>query len=117
MTNIETLNMLGMPSYTLPQQLAAFAVNWWRVSDAASHWEVSWSTAKRYILDHQQELGARRVCLVCGKGTQTPLCVPADTEYRPPMRGNPRMRDSEYQRELARRRWQNDANRCTQPTV
>lgn len=95
--------------YKIPGERREFRRDWWRISDAAKAWGVSWTTAADWIAAAGRWMGSKRVLLVGQKRSFMVRCVPPGTgKPMLPGRGNPRMRESEFQREMARRRWERD---------
>lgn len=95
--------------YKIPGERREFRRDWWRISDVAKAWGVSWTTAADWIAVAGRWMGSKRVLLVGQKRSFMVRCVPPGTgKPMLPGRGNPRMRESEFQREMARRRWRRD---------
>ena len=105
--------------YKIPGERREFRRDWWRISDAggadryrleiSSDNGASWTTAADWITVAGRWMGSKRVLLVGQKRSFMVRCVPPGTgKPMLPGRGNPRMRESEFQREMARRRWGRD---------
>lgn len=93
----------GVDIFIFPQDETLFGRMYWRASDCARKWGVSWSTARRYMVRSGQ---AREVMLLRPGGGKMVRVVPAGMEPPDVPIGNPRMRDnSDFQRAAARCRW------------
>lgn len=101
-----------MPRFELPQDAEYLKGCYWTASQVARHWGVSRSTAYRLMEKHAKELGLIRVLIVSrrrGYASYTVRSVIRAKSKRPACRvGNPKLRESAYQREIARRRWRTD---------
>jgi len=97
--------------FDLPAETNKLQRQWWFISDAASAWRCSYRTAWRRmtLMDEVQLLTLYR-----SRGTKRPLvrckcsfrwAVPAGSVSAPQKCGNPNFTQSDYQRQLANRRW------------
>ena len=97
--------------YNIPRERADFRRDWWRISDAARSWGVGWATAKDYFRRFPTQLGVKRVMLVYGDHKQRFVLavLPGTPKPHGLARGNARFRDSDFQSEMANRRWRGRA--------
>lgn len=92
--------------YKIPSERAQFRRDWWRIADAAKAWGVSWTTAADWIRYAGHFMGCKQVLLEGKSRSHMVRCIPPGTGMPViPGRGNPRMQESEFQSQMARRRW------------
>lgn len=106
------------PLYILPDELAEYKAKWWSIRQAANAWGVHRTTAARLIRAMPTAYLAQYVLTWNKKrGLRARVCVPVGVPRLkwPWHGGNPHFRESEYQRELARRRWRRDQMMPTEP--
>ena len=103
---------LRMPRFELPEDAEYLKGCYWTAGQVARNWNVSRATAYRLMLKHGKELGLTRVLIVSrrrGEASYAVRSVIRAKSKKPSSRvGNPRLKDSAYQRENARRRWHDE---------
>ncbi|MBQ2930281.1 MAG: hypothetical protein IJD99_08725 [Clostridia bacterium] len=95
--------------FYFPEDAEVFKQRYWTVRQAADHWGVHYTTAKRLIERHGEALGAEHVRVVRPHGDGVKLVILAGS-LRPsadPV-GNPQFRDPDMQRQRAQERWDRD---------
>lgn len=92
--------------YSMPADMQRFHARWWTASDAAIAWGCSYGTARRWMCLHPERCAYVPVKTRRAKAPIYRLCIPCGTPKTIRALGNPCMLDPEWQRSMARRRWQ-----------
>lgn len=95
--------------FRLPEERQIFNTYWWTVRDAATAWGCSYGAARRWMCLHPEKTAFIPIKAPRSDAAIYRLCIASGTPKTISAKGNPRMMDPAWQREMSRRRWQKRA--------